>query len=149
MTVFPARAAAGMLVSAFTGTDTTTISPARAASSAVAARACGPSSVTRSASVRGPRELLSTTWYPAATASRATVPPMLPLPMNPIVVMPGPTGDFVRIFRPAGASAGEGRGPAKLAGEVLLDRGQDLRVVRDRARAEPGGYRAVRPDEEL
>jgi poly(3-hydroxybutyrate) depolymerase len=35
-----------------------------------------------------PRELLSTTSYPAATANRATVPrpPWYPLPMKPIVV---------------------------------------------------------------
>ncbi|MFD0523953.1 hypothetical protein [Paractinoplanes durhamensis] len=35
--------------------------PAAAASAAVAARALGPSSATRSASVSGPRELLTTT----------------------------------------------------------------------------------------
>ena len=65
------------------------MSPASAASAAVAARARGPSSSTRSLSVSGPRELLSTTSWPASTASRATVLPMLPLPMSPTVVMPG------------------------------------------------------------
>jgi hypothetical protein len=39
------------------------------------------------ASVSGPRELLSTTWYPASMASRAMVLPMYPLPMNPTVVI--------------------------------------------------------------
>jgi hypothetical protein len=48
----------------------------------------GPSSPTRSLRVAGPRELLSTTSYPAATAIRATVPPMFPLPMKPTVVIP-------------------------------------------------------------
>ena len=42
----------------------------------------------RSASVSGPRLLLSTTSWPASTASRATVEPILPLPMNPMVVTP-------------------------------------------------------------
>jgi len=67
---------------------TTTRSPAAAASAGVAARARGPNSSTRSLRVCGPRELLSTTSYPAATASRATVPPRFPLPMKPTVVMP-------------------------------------------------------------
>src|SRR3954447_2875831 len=65
---------------------TTTRSPAAAASSAVAARACGPSSPTSSVSVSGPRLLLSTTSWPAATARPARGPPMFPLPMSPIVV---------------------------------------------------------------
>src|SRR6266508_235417 len=73
---------------------TTTRSPGAAASAGVAARARGPSSATRSLRVCGPRELLSTRSYPAATANRATVPPMFPLPMKPTVVMslanPGP-----------------------------------------------------------
>src|SRR3954468_761553 len=62
------------------------MSPAAAASAAVAARARGPSSLTRSVRVSGPRLLLSTTSCPASTASRATVLPMFPLPMNPMVV---------------------------------------------------------------
>jgi hypothetical protein len=57
-------------------------SPAAAASSLVAADGCGPSWAAVSASVSGPRELLSTTWWPASTASRATVVPMLPIPTN-------------------------------------------------------------------
>ena len=44
------------------------------APSTVAARAKGPSSETRSASVWGPRELLRITLRPAAVASRATWP---------------------------------------------------------------------------
>ena len=44
-------------------------------------------SSTRSSSVCGPRELLNTTSYPPATANRATVPPMLPLPMKPTVAI--------------------------------------------------------------
>src|SRR3954454_1318064 len=62
------------------------MSPAAAASAAVAARAWGPSWCTRSVSVSGPRLLLSTTSWPASTASRARVLPMFPLPMSPMVV---------------------------------------------------------------
>src|SRR3954471_17968627 len=62
------------------------MSPAAAASAAVAAHARGPSWATRSARVSGPRLLLSTTSWPASIASRATVLPMFPLPMSPIVV---------------------------------------------------------------
>src|SRR5689334_11410702 len=77
---------------------TTTTSPAVAASAAVAARAPGPSSATRSARVSGPRLLLITTSCPAARARRATVLPMLPLPMNPHVVMAVTTAQLVRRF---------------------------------------------------
>src|SRR5580692_11203831 len=70
MTVFPASGAAGKLGKALTGTVTTTMSPAAAASTLVAADARGPSSAARSASVSGRRELLSTTWCPASMASR-------------------------------------------------------------------------------
>jgi hypothetical protein len=87
MTVFPASGAAGKLGKALTGTVTTTMSPAAAASPLVAADARGPSSAAVSASVSGPRELLSTTWCPASTASRAMAEPMDPLPMNPTVVI--------------------------------------------------------------
>src|ERR1022692_1220663 len=87
MTVFPASAAAGKSGKAWTGTATTTMSPATAASPLVAADARGPSSATVSASVSGPRELLSTTWYPASMASRAMALPICPLPMNPTVVI--------------------------------------------------------------
>ncbi len=72
---------------ALTGTVTTTMSPAAAASPLVAADARGPSSAAVSASVSGPRELLSTALCPASMASRAMVLPMLPLPMNPTVVI--------------------------------------------------------------
>jgi hypothetical protein len=87
MTVFPASGAAGKPGKALTGTVTTTMSPAAAASPLVAADAAGPSSAARSASVSGPRELLSTTLCPAAMASRAMALPICPLPMNPTVVM--------------------------------------------------------------
>src|SRR6187402_1816030 len=91
MTTLPASAACGRSPRALSGTVTTTTSPARAASCEPAARACGPSSPTRSASVSGPRLLLRTTSWPASTASRATVLPMFPLPMKPQVVMRAPT----------------------------------------------------------
>src|ERR1700758_4167035 len=58
MTVFPASGAAGKSGKALTGTVTTTMSPAAAASPLVAADARGPSSAAASASVSGPRELL-------------------------------------------------------------------------------------------
>src|SRR4030088_1175245 len=70
---------------------TTTMSPAAAASSTVAARAPGPSALTTSLRVSGPRELLSTTSWPSASAARATFVPMLPAPMVPRVVMLSPT----------------------------------------------------------
>jgi hypothetical protein len=46
----------------------------------------------------GPRELLSTTACPAATLSRATVPPIIPLPINPTVVILGPNSAAIRII---------------------------------------------------
>src|SRR5689334_3631302 len=63
------------------------MSAAAAASAAHPARALGPSSATSPASVSGPRELLITTSYPLVTANRATWLPMLPAPINPMVVM--------------------------------------------------------------
>src|SRR5580704_7111983 len=87
MTVFPASGAAGTSWKALTGTVTTTMSPAAAASPVVAADARGPRSAAVSASVSGPRELLSTTWCPASMASRAMALPICPLPMNPTVVI--------------------------------------------------------------
>src|SRR5690349_2261444 len=71
----------------FSGIVTTTMSPARAASWAVAARARGPSSLTSADSVAGPRELLTTTSYPFLIARRATWLPMCPAPMSPMVVI--------------------------------------------------------------
>src|SRR3954463_4473050 len=62
------------------------MSPAAAASVEVAARARGPSCFTRAVRVSGPRLLLSPTSWPASTASRATVLPMFPLPMSPMIV---------------------------------------------------------------
>src|SRR6478752_4010060 len=89
MTTLPANGATGTVSTARNGIDTTTTSPASAASAAVAARARSPISDTRSASVSGPRELLMTTSWPCSAKSLARVPPMLPLPMNPMVVMRG------------------------------------------------------------
>src|SRR5580704_7200290 len=99
MTVLPASALSGRSVKALTGTLTTTRSPASAACSAEPAVASGPSSAASSASVSGPRELLTTTRYPAATLSRATVPPIIPLPMMPTVVMTAPTPEPIGSFR--------------------------------------------------
>src|ERR1700693_714680 len=87
MTVVPASGTAGKSGKALTGTVTTTMSPAAAASPLVAADPRGPSSAAVSASVSGPRELLSTIWYPASMASRAMALPICPLPMNPTVVI--------------------------------------------------------------
>src|SRR3954447_4654612 len=87
MTTLPRSGSTGSWSTFASGMVTTTRSPAEAASSAVAARARGPRSATRSWRVSGPRLLLRTTSYPAVTASRATVLPMCPLPMSPSVVM--------------------------------------------------------------
>src|SRR5450631_12788 len=128
---------------------TTTRSPAPAASSAVAARAIGPSSPVSSLSVSGPRELLSTTACPAATASRATVPPIIPLPMNPTVAIIArtepPPGSFRRGWR--GVAGGSGRDLAQgrwrhipsRRGRDVTGRGRDVGVdQRTRSRG-PGG----------
>src|SRR5450756_843265 len=79
---------------------TTTTSPSRAASAGVAALAFGPRSCTTSARVSGPLLLLSTTSWPAVRASRATVVPMFPLPMNPQAVMVTSTARPDSSFRP-------------------------------------------------
>src|SRR5262249_26578099 len=101
MTTFPASGPAGTLWKARSGMVTTTSSPPSAASCPVAARASGPSSAARSFSVSGPRELLSSAWWPAATASRARVPPMWPLPISPTVVRdPLPPGGWRSFQRP-------------------------------------------------
>src|SRR5215467_15327504 len=99
MTTFPASGPGGTLCTARNGTVTTTSSPPPAGSRPVAARASGPSSAARSVSVSGPRELLSSTWCPAVTASRATVPPMRPLPISPTVVMDALTPGGWRSFQ--------------------------------------------------
>src|SRR3954447_18770343 len=103
------------------------MSPASAASKAVAARARGPSSATRSARDSGPRLLLSTTSWPAATASRATVLPMLPLPMSPMVVMSGASSRSAVSF-PAVISA------AELADDVGEQRPEHRQGVRHASR---------------
>src|SRR3984957_11116049 len=93
MTGFPASGLTGRSPNALTGTLTRTRSPASAACWAVPAVASEPSSAASSARVSGPRELLTTTRYPAATLSRATVPPIMPLPMMPRVAMTAPPPD--------------------------------------------------------
>src|SRR5450432_292367 len=97
------------------------MSPA-AASAVIPARASGPSSPASSCSVSGPREVLTPTWCPAATASPATVPPIIPLPMNPTVVMQAATPGRRQSFR-----LGPGAG---------FDAGASL----------PSGWRRHRPD---
>src|SRR5439155_15635578 len=72
------------------------MSPAFAASPAVAARALGPSSATSADRVLGPRELLITTLWSLATASRAIWLPMCPAPIIPMVIMVvNPTSEFL------------------------------------------------------
>src|SRR5690242_5040398 len=122
---------------------TTTTSPAVAASCAVAARACGPSSATRSARVSGPLLLLSTTSCPAAIASRATVLPMLPLPMKPQVVIRSSTAQCVGSFH--GVRAGEAQREARspLGGVPGLDgAAEHLRQPGDDGQTQPGADRA-------
>src|SRR5215207_1206235 len=79
------------------------MSPALAASTAVAARALGPSSPTSAARVSGPRELLITTGCPHEIASLATWLPICPAPMNPIVgfAIPRPSETRLMQLRPA------------------------------------------------
>src|SRR5215813_6755950 len=88
------------------GMVTTTMSPAAAASAGVAACASGPSSATRPASVSGPRELLITTLWPWATASRATWLPICPAPIKPMVLLIGALRDNRSLY--AAAPHGEG-----------------------------------------
>src|ERR1700722_17784911 len=110
MTGLPASGLTGRSPNALTGTLTRTRSPASAACWAVPAVASGPSSAASSARVSGPRELLTTTRYPAATLSRATVPPIMPLPMMPRVAMTAPTPDPAPAFRGRDPGAGSGGG---------------------------------------
>ena len=79
---FPGHCRGGQVGNVVTGNATTTMSPAAADSPLVAVEARGPSPAAVSASVAGPRQLLSTTWCPASMASRAMVLPMFPLPMR-------------------------------------------------------------------
>src|SRR5437016_1778962 len=105
------------------------MSPAAAASAAVAARARGPSSLTRSVRVSGPRLLLSTTSWPASTASRAMVLPMFPLPMSPMVVTyaasRAPAEPFPARSHPGHARDGE---PTGVLDHVAGDRGPCTRT---------------------
>src|ERR1700761_6785912 len=107
---------------AASGVATTTRSPSSAASSTEQARAIGPSAATRSLSVSGPRELLRITECPAATLSRATVPPMLPLPINPTVAIVAMIS-----LRPAAGPARGAPGPGGRRGRADL-RVADVRV---------------------
>ena len=104
MTTLPRSGSAGTWPTFLSGMVRTTRSAA-AASSVVAARACGPRSSARSWRVSGPRLLLRTTSCPASTASRATVLPMCPLPMSPMVVMATRTAGIGRSFRSSTASS--------------------------------------------
>src|SRR5205809_6007160 len=70
----------------FTGIETITTSPARAASLTVTAVA--PVSVARSARVSGPRELATKTSCPSDLKRRVSVPPMWPAPIIPILMPP-------------------------------------------------------------
>src|SRR5690606_11811942 len=85
ITVLPASSATGSRSWALSGKDARTRSAARAVSAGVAARARGPSSATRAASVSGPREVLRMTSTPASAARRATPAPIVPAPMTPRV----------------------------------------------------------------
>src|SRR5271166_1133121 len=107
------------------------MSPASAAPSAVAARAVGPRSPTRSWSVPGSRELLSTTAWPAATASFATVLPIMPLPMNPTVVIQAGTHPAPRSFR--------GRVLVWALCRGLVRGGRDVRVEQRAGSGRPRG----------
>src|SRR5882757_3519467 len=128
MTVLPTRGSLGTVPIAPTGIVTTTQSPAAAACAGVAARACGPSSSTRSESVCGPRELLSTTSRPASTARRASVLPMFPLTMRPSVAMSaGPSEDIGDVMddglvADAPGSVGPPEGEGVVPGLDRLDR---------------------------
>src|ERR1035437_10285820 len=123
------------------------MSPACAASSGVAARACGPSSVTRSASVSGPRELLITTLYPFLTARRASWLPICPAPMSPIVFIPSPRCPSLAPARNQWTdtvaprlSAGC-RGRRRLGHEsAAFDHGDDVSKVPDVARRVAGEH---------
>src|SRR5687768_5272740 len=64
---------------------TMTTSPARAASSTVTGFA--RVSLANAASVSAPRELAMDTSCPSAVRRRASVPPMLPAPMMPILII--------------------------------------------------------------
>src|SRR3954447_6036148 len=126
---------------------TTTMSPAAAASAGVATRACGPSCATRSVRVSGPRLLLRTTSWPASTASRATVPPMCPLPMSPMVVMAGPSTPAARSFPEPRAEPFRMRGQVvvQLGRAVELDGEVDLVERPCRGQCGPQVRRDVRP----
>src|SRR3954465_9748266 len=117
------------------------MAPAAAASAAVAARACGPSSLTRSVRVSGPRLLLSTTSWPASTASRATVLPMFPLPMSPMVVTSGASRAPARPF-PTLVLCCLG-GSRALASPRAVD-GQPVALAEDELRRRLAGLPVVR-----
>src|SRR6476619_7568083 len=129
---------------------TTTRSPRPAAPALVSASACAPSAATTSVSVSGPRELLITTSYPCATASRATAWPMFPAPMKPMVVMAAPTPRRPRLF--PGSAHGDPSGVLHRAGPlaagrvlvvhdqgVAAGRGSDLEGERRQGAALGGG----------
>src|ERR1700761_5934223 len=120
---------------AASGVATTTRSPSSAASSTEQARAIGPSWAARSLRVSGPRELLRITECPAATLSRATVPPILPLPINPTVAIVA----MISLRPPAvpGRGAGGPGGGLGRADLLVAD------VLVDHAGADVGDLRAL------
>src|SRR5437588_999342 len=68
----------------FCGMVTMTSCTSRTASSTATARA--PVSWASDASDAGPREFATRTWSPSSVSSRASVPPMWPAPMIPILM---------------------------------------------------------------
>src|SRR4051812_37464102 len=102
----------------------------------VAAAARGPSCATVPVSVSEPRELLSTTWWPASMASCARVMPMFPLPISPTVVigfLSSAGGEVVAVVQTV-EQAGLGGFPAEgLAGDEV---GRRV-ALRDDIREEP------------
>jgi hypothetical protein len=75
---------AGRSDTAISGTASTTRSADRTASLTLPARA--PVVLARCSSEAGPRELATVTSWPSAVNRLASVPPMLPAPMMPILI---------------------------------------------------------------
>src|SRR5437773_2322847 len=140
MTTLPASGPGSTLRKARNGIVTTTRSPPSAASCPVPARASGPSSPASPVRVSGPRELLSITGCPAATASFATVPPILPLPISPTVVMDALTQAGGRSFRAGVLAAGFAERVQQClhpGAQVVRGPGGDKVAVHDRGLVHP------------
>src|SRR5918993_469676 len=120
-----------------------TNSPNSAASSGVPAFASGPSSATSSSSVSGPRELLIVTRWPSWTSLLASVPPMLPAPMIPMVVgamfvMPDATRAAENPYRRLRSCESEATDAAAL-------RRRDVRVVAEQVSGVELGLQCAQP----